>query len=130
MGDARVVARRIFLWAGIYGIAVLLPQYFMESQLARSFPPPLTHPEHFYGFIGVALAWQLAFILISRDVVRFRPLMLAAALEKGLFVGSTLGLFLAGRVVALTAVAAAIDLALGALFVTSYLLLSGEVGLP
>jgi len=123
MGDPRVIARRSFLWAGVYGIAVLVPQYFMEGQFAHRFPPPLTHPEHFYGFVGVALAWQCAFILISRNVVRFRPLMLVAALEKGLFAGSTLVLLFAGRVAALTAAVAVIDLALGALFVINYLLL-------
>ena len=55
---------RVFLGAGIYGVVVLLPQYFLEEKLARDFPPPLTHPEHFYGFIGVALAWQLVFLIM------------------------------------------------------------------
>ena len=73
---------RVFFGAGIYGIAVLLPQYFMEAKLGRDFPPPLTHPEHFYGFIGVALAWQFVFLLIAHDVPRHRLLMLPAILEK------------------------------------------------
>jgi hypothetical protein len=38
---------RVFLGAGVYGIIVLLPQYFLEAKLGRDFPPPLTHPEHF-----------------------------------------------------------------------------------
>jgi hypothetical protein len=111
---------RVFFWAGIYGIAVLLPQYLLEDRLARDFPPPLTHPEYFYGFIGVALAWQLAFLVISRDVVRFRPLMLPAAAEKFLFAASTLVLYAGGRVALPTLAAATIDLALGGLFVASY----------
>src|SRR5689334_16082459 len=68
-------ASRVFLGAGIYGVIALLPQYFLEKKLGQDFPPPLTHPEHFYGFIGVALAWQLVFLTISRDVQRYRPLM-------------------------------------------------------
>ncbi|MSS71110.1 MAG: hypothetical protein EXS64_06450 [Candidatus Latescibacteria bacterium] len=113
-------ARRIFLWSGIYGIAALLPQYLLEDRLARDFPPPLNHPEYFYGFVGVALAWQFAFIVISRDVVRFRPLMLPAAAEKFLFAASTLALYFSGRVAAFTAGAAMVDLFLGILFVVSY----------
>ncbi len=49
-------AKRVFLVAGVYGLAVLFPQYFMEGQTGRDFPPPINHPEYFYGFIGVALA--------------------------------------------------------------------------
>jgi hypothetical protein len=73
---------RVFLGAGIYGVVALLPQYFLEEKLARDFPSPLNHPEHFYGFIGVALAWQFVFLIIAGDVQRYRPLMLPATLEK------------------------------------------------
>lgn len=52
-------ARRVFTGAAVYGLAVLLPQYFMEGRVGRDFPPPITHPEHFCGFIGVAFAWQV-----------------------------------------------------------------------
>jgi hypothetical protein len=113
-------ARRVFLWAGIYGVVVLLPQYFMEGRFAQDFPPPLNHPEHFYGFIGVGLAWQLAFIVISRDPVRFRPLMLPAVVEKFTFAASTFVLFWGGRVAGAIAGAAAVDLLLGVLFLISY----------
>ena len=71
-------AKRVFFLAGIYGLVVLLPQYFMEERTGRDFPPPVTHPEYFYGFIGVAVAWQIVFLIISRDPVRYRPIMLAA----------------------------------------------------
>ena len=40
-------AKRVFLVAGIYGLAVLFPQYFMEGQNGRDFPPPINHPEYF-----------------------------------------------------------------------------------
>jgi hypothetical protein len=55
-------ARRLFLIAGIYGVLVLAPQYFLEAKTGRDFPPPITHLEHYYGFIGVALAWQVFFL--------------------------------------------------------------------
>jgi len=55
-------AKVVFLVAGIYGLIVLLPLYFMEAQTGRDYPPPITHPEYYYGFIGVAVAWQLVFL--------------------------------------------------------------------
>lgn len=91
----------------------------MEEQIGRD-SPPITHPEHFYGFIGVALAWQFAFVLISREPIRFRPLMPAAVAEKFLFGASTFALLAASRVPVLVAVFAAIDVFLGVLFLLSY----------
>ena len=45
-------AKIIFLVAGIYGVLVLAPIYFMESTIGRQTPPAITHPEYFYGFLG------------------------------------------------------------------------------
>lgn len=113
-------AQRVFLVAGIYGLIVLMPQYFLEARIGRDFPPPITHPEYFYGFVGVAVAWQLVFLLISRDVVRYRLLMLPAVLEKLSFGLPALALYASGRTSAQMAGAGAIDLVLGALFVISF----------
>jgi hypothetical protein len=60
--------RRVFLVAASYGLAVLLPQYFMEGTMCKKFPPPLAHSEQFYGIIGVVVAWQCAFLLIVGEV--------------------------------------------------------------
>lgn len=113
-------ASRIFLGAGIYGVVVLLPQYFLEQKLGKDFPPPLTHPEHFYGFIGVALAWQFVFLIIARDIPRYRPLMLPAVFEKLSFGIVALVLFVQGRAAALVAGAGVIDLLLAVLFVLAF----------
>lgn len=113
-------ARRIFTIAGIYGVVVLLPQYFLEDKLGREFPPPLTHPEHFYGFIGVALAWQFVFLLIARDVQRYRLLMVPAILEKLSFGVAVLVLHAQGRVAALAAGAGIIDLTWALLFALAF----------
>jgi hypothetical protein len=43
----------VFLLAGIYGSLVLLPQYFLEEKTGRDFPPPITHPEYYYGFSSI-----------------------------------------------------------------------------
>lgn len=113
-------ARHVFHWAGLYGIASLLPMYFLETRLGLAFPPPLNHPEHFYGFLGVSLAWQLAFLLIARDVPRFRPLMPVAVAEKLLFVAALLALHARGRVADLALLPAALDFFLAVLFIVAY----------
>jgi len=118
-----VFARWVFGVAGVYGIAVLLPQYFLEERVGRDYPPPITHPEFFYGFVGVALAWQVAFLIIARDPARYRPLMLAAVLEKFSFGVTTVVLFAQERLAA-PLVFGVIDLVLGVLFVAAYLRLA------
>jgi len=111
---------RVFVCAGIYGVVVLLPQYFLEQKLGRDFPPPLTHPEHFYGFIGVALAWQFVFFVIACDVQRYRLLMLPAILEKLSFGVAALVLDAQGRAAALVAGAGLIDLFLALFFALAF----------
>lgn len=114
-------ARLVFLGAALYGIAVLAPQYVLEQKVNTDFPPAITHPEYFYGFVGLALVWQFAFVLIARDVVRFRPLMPIAVLEKLSFGGAAVVLYLLGRLHVQVLAMGVIDLILGALFVVAYL---------
>lgn len=114
------LARRVFRIAGIYGIVVLLPQYFLESKLGRDYPPPITHPEHFYGFIGVALAWQVLFLIIATDPVRYRPAMIASVLEKLVFAIPCIVLYLQARLAPVTLAISSVDLILAVLFTISY----------
>ena len=114
-------ARRVYTIAGVYGLVVMTPQYFLEERIGRDTPPPITHPEHFYGFIGVTLAWQIAFLVIARDPVRFRALMPVTVLEKLAFAVPGALLYLNGRIGAPVLAFGAIDLVLGALFATAYM---------
>lgn len=114
------LASRLFLAAGIYGILALLPQYFMAGTLGEMFPPPMTHPENFYAFIGIALVFQWVFLIISTDVQRYRVLMLPSAAEKLVFFVTIMVLFLQGQVSAVATVPAVIDLVLGMLFLWAY----------
>lgn len=113
-------ASRVFRIAGIYGLIALLPQYFLEERIAIDFPPAITHPEHFYGFVGVALAWQFAFLLIAHDPLKYRLFMLPAILEKLSFGVAAYVLFAQGRVAAAVLGFASIDLVLATLFFLSY----------
>jgi hypothetical protein len=83
-------------------------------------PPPITHPEYFYGFIGAAVAWQFVFLLISTDPTRYRLLMLPAILEKATFGIAVLALFARHRAPTPVLVFALIDLTLGALFLAAF----------
>jgi hypothetical protein len=72
----------VFRVAGIYGVLVLAPIYFLENKIGQDAPPAITHPEYFYGFVGVGLAWQFLFLVLSTDPVRYRPMILPSILEK------------------------------------------------
>jgi hypothetical protein len=114
-------AKLTFLLAGIYGLIALLPLYFMEQQTGRDYPPPITHPEYYYGFTGVAVAWQLAFLVISRDPVRYRRLMPVAVVEKASFFIPVVLLYLQHRLSSFMLAAGSIDGLLGVLFLIGYL---------
>jgi hypothetical protein len=114
-------AKIVFLIAGVYGLIVLLPMYFMEAQTGRDYPPPITHPEYYYGFIGVAVAWQLAFLVLSRDPVRYRPFMLPSIVEKASFGIAVAVLYLQHRVSSFIVGAAMVDSLLGVLFIIAFL---------
>ncbi|MDH4131220.1 MAG: hypothetical protein OEV95_05365 [Gemmatimonadota bacterium] len=113
-------ARRVFTVAWIYGFVALLPMYFMEGWYGERLPPALTHPEFYYGFIGVALAWQVLFVVIARDPARLRPAMLPAVLEKLGWGIAVPVLVLQGRAPRFFVPAAAVDLVLALLFVMAW----------
>jgi hypothetical protein len=113
-------ARWVFLLAGIYGLAVMFPHYFLKDQVGRDYPPPITHEEYFYGFIGVGLAWQIAFLIIATHPARYRPLMIPGILEKVLFALPAHFLAFHGRGPATLNYFAFIDLLLAALFAVAY----------
>ncbi len=111
---------RLFWIAGIYGVIVVFPQYFLEHRVGHDYPPPITHAEYFYGFAGIGLAWQIAFLVIATDPARYRPIMIPSALEKFTFAGAIAVLFVEGRVPTPLCAFAAIDLALGILFLLAF----------
>ena len=113
-------AKLLFLIAGIYGLLALLPQYFLEDYNGRNYPPPITHPEYYYGFIGVAVAWQLLFLILAKDPARFRPMMIAAVLEKLSFGIAAVILYVQQRVAPAVLGFGLLDLTLAALFVAAY----------
>lgn len=110
----------VFLVAGIYGLIVLLPGFFGEKMLADKMPPAITHPEFYYGFLGVAVAWQVAFLVIARDPQRLRPIIPAAILEKLTYCVACAVLFSLRRIPVIVALGGVGDFILGTLFTISY----------
>ena len=114
-------ARIVFWVAGIWGFLIITPLYFLFDMIGKQDPPPITHPAFFYGFAGVALVWQLTFILIARDPIRLRPIMVPAILEKLVWSVPVILLVSQKRMRSSDLLFAAIDLSLGALFLVAYL---------
>src|SRR5260370_18566694 len=113
-------AKIVFWVAGIWGFLVLTPLYFMFDLISRNDPPPITHPGFFYGFVGIGLAWQVPFIVIATDPVRFRPLMIPCILEKVSWGAAVIVLVLQQRMHNSHLVFAGADRLLGVLFVPPY----------
>lgn len=113
-------ARVVFIVAGIWGLAVLSPLYALVDVSGRRYAAPAQYPQFFYGFVGVALAWQIAFLLIGSNPSRFRPLMIPAVIEKLGFVATTLVLFGRARIPWQDAQAAVPDFVLSVLFVAAF----------
>ncbi len=114
-------AKVVFWIAGIWGVLIIAPLYFIFDLIGRRDPPPITHPAFFYGFVGLALAWQFAFLFIATDPARYRPLMLPSMFEKFSYGIAVVVLVLQGRMRSSDLVFAATDLLLGVLFVLAYI---------
>jgi hypothetical protein len=109
------LARWIFLIAGLYGVLALTPAFLTA-------PPTGTAPEFYYGFLGLALVWQLAFFVIASDPARYRPLMPIAILEKLSFFATCLTLYFTGAMaVSPIFIGGMIDGVLMALFALAWL---------
>ena len=115
-------AKIIFLIAGIWGVLLLAPLYFIFEMIGAQDPPPITHPAFFYGFAGLGLAWQVAFFIISRDPLRFRPMMIPSILEKIGYGGEVVVLYAQGRMHPQDLAFGCIDLILAGLFAAAFVM--------
>jgi hypothetical protein len=113
-------ARFTFVGAGIWGIVVLTPLYWLVDVAGRPYSSPTDYPHFFYGFLSVAMAWQIAFLIIGSNPERFRPLMIPGVLEKLGHVGGVAVLYWKGRIAVSDAQAAIPDLLLAILFITAF----------
>jgi hypothetical protein len=113
-------AKIVFWIAGVWGVLILTPLYFMFDVISRQDPPPITHPAFYYGFVGAGLAWQIAFMIIATDPARFRTLMIACVVEKFSYGAALTVLYLQRRLHPSDLTFGAVDLLLGVLFVMAF----------
>jgi hypothetical protein len=113
-------ARRTFLLAGIWGLIVMTPLYFMFDTIGRQYPPPITHPDMYYGFVSVTWVWQIAYLVISTDPVRFRPFMLVGILAKSLYFATMTVVYATGGIQPAQLAAVTPDLVLAVFFAVSF----------
>src|SRR5262245_28331587 len=123
-----IFARRVFTAAGIWGFLIVTPLYFLESTIGRQQPPLVTHPEFYYGFAGVTLAWQIVFLVIARDPDRYRPIMPVGILEKLAYCVAVPILFALGRVPPVVFLGSLTDLVWAVLFAFAYVKTPASAG--
>lgn len=127
-------ARITFAAAGVWGLLVLLPLYTARGQLTMlgslRIPPALADPQFFYGFLAVAVVWQLGFLVVATDPVRYRAFIPLALLEKAVFVTTLVLLAGHGRITPIQLAGSAPDAVLAILFAAAWFLVRERVTLP
>jgi hypothetical protein len=113
-------AKYVFITAGIWGIVVLTPLFWLVDVTGRRYPPPADYPQFFYGFLFVAMAWQIAFLVIGANPIRFRPFMIPAIIEKLGYVSTLAILYSQSRISSIDTQPILPDLLLGILFIASF----------
>jgi hypothetical protein len=113
-------AKFVFIGAGIWGLSVLTPLYWLVDISGRHYAVPHDYPAFFYGFVAVALAWQIAFLVIGTDPVRFRPFMVLAMIEKFSYVSTLVVLYAQSRIPSIDFQPAIPDGLIGLLFIAAF----------
>ena len=113
-------AKVVFVGAGMWGIGVLTPLYWLVDVSGRRYGVPTEYPQFYYGFLSVAMAWQIAFLIIGSNPARFRMLMIPGMLEKLGYVVPLVLLYQQARVTWADAQAAVPDFGLAILMMLAF----------
>lgn len=76
------LAKWTFRTAGIFGLIVMVPMLFIEKLIVEIMPPAVKHPEFFYGFVLLNICWQILYLIVSKDPIRLRPIMIPSFFAK------------------------------------------------
>lgn len=114
------LAKIVFWIAGVYGVLVITPLYFIFNKIGQQDPPPITHPGFYYGFAGTALAWQIAFLIIASDPIGLRPMMIPSIVEKATYGIAIPVLYLQQRVRVADLLLSSIDVLFAVLFLVAF----------
>jgi hypothetical protein len=113
-------AKVVFVVASVWGIGVLTPLYWLVDVSGRRYGVPTEYPQFYYGFLSVAMAWQIAFLIIGSNPARFRVLMVPGILEKLGYVAVLAVLHQQARVTWADAQAAVPDFVLAILLMVAF----------
>src|SRR6267378_5544383 len=64
-GGRMKFAKVVFWVAGIWGLVVITPLYFLFDLIGKQDPPAITHPGFYYGFAGCVIAGGSCFPIKS-----------------------------------------------------------------
>ena len=92
------LARWTFRTAGFFGLIAMVPLLFMEKLIVQIMPPAVNHPEFFYGFVILNLCWQILYLFLSKDPIRFRPMMIPSFFAKASGPIALIWLYVQGRI--------------------------------
>jgi len=113
-------AKWIFLIAGILGLLATIPLAFAEKVMG------VKQPEFYYGFVFLDICWQILYLFLSSDPVRYRPMMIPAFLAKGSGTVALTWLYLLGRVSSQWIAIGAVDGVFAILFLLAFLATRSE----
>ena len=114
------LAKWTFRTAGVFGLIVMIPMLFVENLIEQIMPPPVNHPEFFYGFVVLNICWQILYLFLAKDPIRFRPMMIPAFLAKASAPVALIWLYLQRRISSQWITTSIMDGVFAILFLVSY----------
>ena len=114
------LAKWIYLVAGVFGLLVTAPMALAEKAIEQIMPPAVNHPEFFYGFVFLNACWQVLYLFLSTDPIRYRPMMIPSFLAKVSGVAALTWLSLQGRISSQWTVTIIVDGIWALLFVVAF----------
>jgi hypothetical protein len=125
---AVLFAKRVFQIAAAWGFFILTLGYGAYLLGIEGATIDTDRPELVHGFFLATLAFQVVFLIISTDPVRYRLFMLASMFEKLPFTLASLLLYSNGQAPMTAAVLGLVDGLLGLLFAVAYFVTANEAG--
>jgi hypothetical protein len=116
------LAKWTFRTAGIFGLIVMVPLLFAEKLIVQIMPPAVNHPEFFYGFVILNICWQILYLFLAMDPIRYRPMMIPSFFAKASGPIALLWLYFQGRISSQWITTSILDGVFAILFVVSFLL--------
>jgi hypothetical protein len=114
------LAKWTFRTAGVFGLIVMIPMLFVENLIEQIMPPAVNHPEFFYGFVVLNICWQILYLFLAKDPIRFRPMMIPAFLAKASAPVALIWLYLQRRISSQWITTSIMDGVFAILFLVSY----------